>query len=47
MEENSQVMLLRLSNWVIYKKEFVDLKVDNILHNWDACMRLGLSKVKR
>lgn len=29
------------------RKDCSDLKIENILHNWEACLRMGFLKKKR
>lgn len=40
-------MTLTTAKWVSARKEFSDLNIDNILHNWGAFLKAGVSKKKR
>lgn len=37
----------RIAKWATVRKECSDLNIDDLLHNWGACMRMGLSKKKK
>lgn len=35
---------LRLARWLVVRKEFSNVKIDDVIHNCGACMRCGLIK---
>ena len=39
-------MVLRIAKWACVKKGFVDLKINDIMHNWRVCLTMGISKKK-
>lgn len=39
-------MALTIVKWACTRKEFLDLKID-VLHNWGACMKMGVSMKKK
>ena len=34
-------MVLRIAKWAGVRKEGSDLKIENVLHNWEACLKMG------
>lgn len=40
-------MALRIAKGACLRKECPGLTIDNILHNWGACLKVGSSKKKR
>lgn len=36
-----EVVVLRVVKWLLYGNELVDVKLNNILHNWSACTVCG------
>ena len=38
---------LRIAKWALSKKEFSIFSLNDILHNWKACMGCGPFKVRR
>lgn len=41
------IVTLRIEKWAYARKEFADLKIDNILQNWGASLLVCVSKKKR
>ena len=41
-----QAMVLRITKRACVKKGFVDLKINDIMHNWRVCLTMGISKKK-
>ena len=37
---------LRIAKWAWARKEFADIKIDNIMHSWGGCLKLGGFKKK-
>lgn len=35
-----------IAKWACTRKEYLDLKID-VLHNWRACMKMGVSMKKK
>lgn len=35
------------ARWALLKKEFVNLSLDHIIHNWEACMSCGPCKLRK
>ena len=38
---------LRIAKWALIKKEFSNFSLDDILHNWEACMGCGMIKIRK
>lgn len=38
---------LRVAKWALTRKEVKDLKLDDVLSNWEACMSCGKRKGRR
>ena len=38
---------LRVAKWASVRKDCSGLKIENILHNWEPCLRMGFLKEKR
>ena len=36
--------VLRNANWAVVRKDFANLKVDDAVHNWGACLVWVLGK---
>lgn len=40
-------MVVRLGKWLLVKKEFVNVKLNDAIHNWGTCIECGLAKVMK
>ena len=47
MEDLLSAVLLRITKWACVRKDFVDIKIDNIMQNWGVCLKMGALKKKR
>ena len=45
-EELLALVQLRIANWACARKEFADIKIDNIMQSWGGCMKMGGFKKK-
>lgn len=41
------IVVVRLGKWLLVKKEFVNLKLNDAIHNWGTCLECGLAKVMK
>lgn len=39
------IVVVRLGKWLLVKKEFVNVKLNDAIHNWGTCIECGLAKV--
>lgn len=35
------VVDLRVAKWLLVRKEFINVKIDEVIHNWEPCMKCG------
>lgn len=35
------VVDLRVAKWLLVRKEFINVRIDEVIHNWEACMKCG------
>lgn len=35
------VVDLGVAKWLLVRKEFINVKIDEVIHNWQACMKCG------
>ena len=46
VDDLSQLVVIQIAKWASFKKEFDNLRVDSVLHNWDASLSCGVKRVK-
>lgn len=47
MEDLSHLVMVLISKWASFKSKFDSLRVEGVMHNWEASLSCGVNKVKK